>query len=52
MQQNNKIEVKKLLLIIDKKNWPLSFNLQKSIKKEFEIIVDNKNYFIAKTNFK
>ena len=52
VQQNNKIEVKKLLLIIDKKNWPLSFNLQKSIKKEFEIIVDNKNYFIAKTNFK
>ena len=52
LQQNNKIEVKNLLVIIDKRNWPLSFNLQKSIKKKFKIIIDNDNYFIAKTNFK
>ncbi len=52
LQQNNKLEVKNLLVIIDKRNWPLSFNLKKSIKKKFKIIIDNDNYFIAKTNFK
>lgn len=52
LQQKNKIEVKKLLVIIDKRNWPSNFNLQKSIDKKFEIIIDNENYFIAKTNFK
>tara|TARA_B100001093_G_C26839665_1_gene1019968 strand:+ start:189 stop:2033 length:1845 start_codon:yes stop_codon:yes gene_type:complete len=52
LQQKNKIEVKKLLVIIDKKSWPSNFNLQKSINKKFNIIIDNENYFIAKTNFK
>ena len=51
-QQKDKIEVKKLLVIIDKRNWPSNFDLQKSINKKFEIIIDNENYFIAKTNFK
>ncbi len=52
LQQKNKIEVKKLLVIIDKGDWPSNFNLQKSINKKFKIIIDNENYFIAKTNFK
>ena len=52
LQQKNKIDIKKILLVIDKNNWPSNFNLQKSINKKFKIIIDNENYFIAKSNFK
>jgi hypothetical protein len=51
LQQNDKVNIKKILIVIDKDNWPDNFNLKKSINKNFQIIIDNKYYFIAKTNY-
>jgi len=51
LQQDDKINIKKILIIIDKNNWPDNFNLKKSINKNFQIIIDNEYYFIAKTNY-
>ena len=52
LQQEDKINIKKILIIIDKNSWPDNFNLKKSINKNFQIIIDNEYYFIAKTNYK
>ena len=49
-QQNDKIDIKKMLIIINKNNWPENFNLKKSINKNSQIIIDNQYYFIAKIN--
>jgi hypothetical protein len=51
MQQNDKIDIKKMLIIINKNNWPENFNLKKSINKNSQIIIDNQYYFIARINF-
>ena len=52
LQQNDNIDIKKILIVIDKNNWPKTFSLKKSINKNFQIIIDNEYYFIAKTNYK
>ena len=51
LQQDDKINIKKILIVIDKNNWPKNFDLKKSINKNFQIIIDNEYYFIAKTNY-
>jgi len=48
LQQDDKINIKKILIVIDKNSWPENFNLKKSINKNFQIIIDNAYYFIAK----
>jgi hypothetical protein len=51
MQQKDKVDIKKMLIVIDKNNWPENFNLKKSINKNSQIIIDNQHYFVAKINF-
>jgi hypothetical protein len=51
LQQKNKINIKKLLLVIDKNNWPKNFDLKNSINEDFLIIINNEHYFIAQTGF-
>ena len=52
LQEEDNINIKKILIVIDKNNWPKTFSLKKSINKNFQIIIDNEYYFIAKTNYK
>jgi len=51
LQQNDRIDIKKLLVAIDKKNWPKNFSLENNINEHFKIIFNNDHYFIAKTGF-
>ena len=51
LQQKNKINIKKLLVIIEKKNWPKNFDLKNNIIGDFQIILNNEHYFIAQTGF-
>ena len=51
LQQKNKINIKKLLVIIEKKNWPKNFDLKNNIIEDFQIILNNEHYFIAQTGF-
>ena len=51
LQQNKNINVKKLLVVIDKKSWPTNFNLENNINENFEIIINNEHYFLARTGF-
>tara|TARA_B100000795_G_scaffold249524_1_gene217118 strand:- start:1897 stop:3738 length:1842 start_codon:yes stop_codon:yes gene_type:complete len=51
LQQNNRIDIKKLLVVIDKKNWPKNFSLKNNINENFKIIFNNDHYFVAQTGF-
>ena len=51
LQQNNRIDIKKLLVVIDKKNWPKNFSLKNNINETFKIIFNNDHYFVAQTGF-
>jgi hypothetical protein len=51
LQQKNKINIKKLLLVIDKNNWPKNFDLKNNINENFKIIFNNDHYFVAQTGF-
>ncbi len=51
LQQKDKINIKKLLVIIEKENWPKNFDLKNNINEDFLIILNNEHYLIAQNGF-